>query len=150
MVKKKTKKERSLYERGGAPGPPAQGGLPVASAAASFFFCTEKYVVLLCCFARGFFNLSQMGKQSILASAQEEKGEADPLLDSVTRITSMCPNCEDNGETILFLHKVPHFKDLLISSFSCPHCNYSNREVSRAERGIQEIVTLNRCIHWLL
>ncbi|XP_026192528.1 zinc finger protein ZPR1 [Cyclospora cayetanensis] len=66
--------------------------------------------------------------------------EADPLMDSVTRITSLCPNCEDDGETIIMLHKVPHFKDLLISSFSCPHCNYSNREVqaagSLASRGV--------------
>ena len=60
-----------------------------------------------------------------------DEATADPLLDSVNRVTSMCPNCEENGETLLLLHRVPHFKDLLISSFSCPHCNYSNREVKK-------------------
>ncbi|CDJ37204.1 zinc-finger protein ZPR1, putative [Eimeria tenella] len=66
--------------------------------------------------------------------------ETDSLLDCVNRITSMCPNCEENGETRILLHRVPHFKDLLISSFSCPHCNYANREVqaagSLAPRGV--------------
>lgn len=58
--------------------------------------------------------------------------ESDSLLDCVNRITSLCPNCEENGETLILLHRVPHFKDLLISSFSCPHCNYANREVRKA------------------
>ncbi|CDJ62259.1 zinc-finger protein ZPR1, putative [Eimeria necatrix] len=58
--------------------------------------------------------------------------ESDSLLDCVNRITSLCPNCEENGETLILLHRVPHFKDLLISSFSCPHCNYANREVQTA------------------
>lgn len=65
--------------------------------------------------------------------SHKAEGDVDPLLDAVTRVTSMCPNCEENGETILFLHRIPHFKDLLISSFSCPHCNHSNREVGRMQ-----------------
>ncbi|KAL8450954.1 hypothetical protein Emed_002253 [Eimeria media] len=80
-------------------------------------------------------------REPATADAAESAGDSDdPLLDAVTRITSMCPNCEENGETILFLHRIPHFKDLLISSFSCPHCNHSNREVqaasSLAPRGV--------------
>ncbi|KAL8439634.1 hypothetical protein Efla_004542 [Eimeria flavescens] len=85
-----------------------------------------------------------MAEPSNLAVSEAPGGSTDeaeePLLDGVTRIVSMCPNCEKNGETLLLLHRVPHFKDLLISSFSCPHCNYSNREVqaagSLAPRGV--------------
>lgn len=70
--------------------------------------------------------------------------ETDSLLDCVNRITSMCPNCEENGETRILLHRVPHFKDLLISSFSCPHCNYANREVRKAAQGAASVRALLR------
>jgi zinc finger protein len=45
-------------------------------------------------------------------------------------IESLCINCREQGTTILKLHKVPFFKELIIASFSCPHCRYSNNEVS--------------------
>ncbi|KAL8449370.1 hypothetical protein Emag_003615 [Eimeria magna] len=85
--------------------------------------------------------MSETPEPATGAATSGSSGDSDdPLLDAVTRIESMCPNCEKNGETILFLHRIPHFKDLLISSFSCPHCNYSNREVqaasSLAPRGV--------------
>jgi len=43
---------------------------------------------------------------------------------------SLCVNCRGEGTTILKLHKIPHFKELIIASFSCPHCLYKNNEVS--------------------
>lgn len=45
-------------------------------------------------------------------------------------IESLCINCRGQGTTILKLHKIPFFKELVIASFSCPHCRYSNNEVS--------------------
>ena len=45
---------------------------------------------------------------------------------------SLCPNCESNGETRMMLTNIPFFKDLLVVSFSCPHCNYRNNEIQNA------------------
>ena len=43
---------------------------------------------------------------------------------------SLCINCREQGTTIIKLHKIPFFKELIIASFSCPHCRYTNNEVS--------------------
>ncbi len=41
-------------------------------------------------------------------------------------------NCQKNGETRMMLTNIPFFKDILVVSFSCPHCNYRNNEVQNA------------------
>ncbi len=33
------------------------------------------------------------------------------------------------GETRLLLTRIPLFKDVLVASFSCEHCGYSNNEI---------------------
>lgn len=30
------------------------------------------------------------------------------------------------------LHQIPHFRQLILASFSCPHCGYCNNEVTQA------------------
>ena len=37
--------------------------------------------------------------------------------------------CQKQGVTKLLLRKIPFFKDIVIMSFECPHCNFNNREV---------------------
>lgn len=32
----------------------------------------------------------------------------------------------------MLLTKVPFFRDIILMSFSCPHCNYRNNEVQSA------------------
>lgn len=49
-----------------------------------------------------------------------------------TEIESMCMNCHDNGVTRLLLTKIPFFKEIIISSFSCPHCHWTNTEIQSA------------------
>lgn len=49
-----------------------------------------------------------------------------------TEIESMCMNCHDNGMTRLLLTKIPFFKEIIISSFSCPHCHWTNTEIQSA------------------
>ncbi|XP_071842229.1 zinc finger protein ZPR1-like [Apostichopus japonicus] len=46
-----------------------------------------------------------------------------------TELESMCMNCHEDGTTRLLLTKIPFFKDVIISSFDCPHCGYKNNEV---------------------
>ncbi|XP_041639860.1 zinc finger protein ZPR1 [Cheilinus undulatus] len=61
-----------------------------------------------------------------------EDGDWEP-----TVIESMCMNCHQNGTTRLLLTKIPFFKEIIVSSFSCDNCSWSNTEIQSAGR-IQE------------
>ncbi|KAL9825987.1 LOW QUALITY PROTEIN: zinc finger protein ZPR1 [Geothlypis trichas] len=61
-----------------------------------------------------------------------EDGEQQPA-----EIESLCMNCVRNGVTRLLLTRIPFFKEIIVSSFSCPSCSWSNTEIQAAGR-IQE------------
>ncbi|KAH6623033.1 ZPR1 zinc-finger domain-containing protein [Chaetomium tenue] len=50
----------------------------------------------------------------------------------VEEIESLCMNCEENGTTRLLLTKIPYFREIIIMSFSCDHCGFSNNEIQPA------------------
>lgn len=54
-----------------------------------------------------------------------------------TEIESLCMNCHQNGTTRLLLTKIPFFKEIIVSSFSCANCSWSDTEIQSAGR-IQE------------
>ncbi|XP_037361522.1 zinc finger protein ZPR1 [Talpa occidentalis] len=62
-----------------------------------------------------------------LISAEDE--EQQP-----TEIESLCMNCYRNGMTRLLLTKIPFFREIIVSSFSCEHCGWSNTEIQSAGR----------------
>ncbi|KAK7196244.1 zinc-finger protein ZPR1 [Novymonas esmeraldas] len=45
-------------------------------------------------------------------------------------IESMCPRCQETGTTRLMITNIPHFKEIIVSSFECPHCAERNNEVT--------------------
>jgi zinc finger protein len=47
-------------------------------------------------------------------------------------LESLCMNCHQNGTTVLLLTRIPFFREVMISRFECPHCQYSNRGVQFA------------------
>uniref|UniRef100_A0A8C6SI30 ZPR1 zinc finger n=1 Tax=Neogobius melanostomus TaxID=47308 RepID=A0A8C6SI30_9GOBI len=57
-----------------------------------------------------------------------------------TVIESLCMNCHQNGTTRLLLTRIPFFREIIVSSFSCDHCHWSNTEIQSAgeiqEQGI--------------
>lgn len=55
----------------------------------------------------------------------------------VQEIESMCMNCEKNGVTRMLLTKIPYFREIILMSFSCPHCGFKNSEIQSAGQ-IQE------------
>ncbi|XP_062450633.1 zinc finger protein ZPR1 [Rhea pennata] len=61
-----------------------------------------------------------------------EDGEQQPA-----EIESLCMNCYRNGVTRLLLTRVPFFKEIIVSSFACESCSWSNTEIQAAGR-IQE------------
>ncbi|RPA87994.1 zf-ZPR1-domain-containing protein [Ascobolus immersus RN42] len=65
----------------------------------------------------------------------------------VDRIESLCMNCHEDGETKLFLTRIPFFKEVILMSFYCPHCHFRNNEIQSAgmiqERGVKFVFHVN-------
>uniref|UniRef100_A0A8D2AQ53 Zinc finger ZPR1-type domain-containing protein n=1 Tax=Sciurus vulgaris TaxID=55149 RepID=A0A8D2AQ53_SCIVU len=51
-----------------------------------------------------------------------------------TEIESLCMNCYRNSITRLLLTKIPFFREIIVSSFSCELCGWSNTEIQSAGR----------------
>ncbi|KAK1319716.1 hypothetical protein QJS10_CPB04g01917 [Acorus calamus] len=47
-------------------------------------------------------------------------------------IESLCMRCGENGTTRLLLTRIPHFREIILMAFECPHCNERNNEVQFA------------------
>ena len=89
-----------------------------------------------------------------METKKEAKIETDPnplvvnvdQENPVTEIESLCMNCEEKGTTRLLMTKIPFFKDVIIMSFSCPHCGYKNNGIEDAEelapQGIHFVLTV--------
>ncbi|KAI8350683.1 ZPR1 zinc-finger domain-containing protein [Mortierella sp. GBAus27b] len=50
----------------------------------------------------------------------------------VTEIESLCMNCHESGTTRLLLTRVPHFREVIIMAFDCPHCGFRSNELQQA------------------
>jgi zinc finger protein len=66
---------------------------------------------------------------------EENEEEADEMMDykewkGMEKMESLCPRCGANGITRFLLHKIPHFRELIIASFVCEECNERNNEVT--------------------
>jgi len=44
-------------------------------------------------------------------------------------IESLCINCGENGVTKLLLTRIPHYKEIILMSFHCEYCGFSNNEI---------------------
>lgn len=64
----------------------------------------------------------------------------EPAERQVDEIESLCMNCHKDGTTRLLLTRIPFFREIIIMSFSCPHCHFQNNEIQSAgeiqQRGI--------------
>lgn len=64
----------------------------------------------------------------------------------VTEIESLCMNCHADGMTRLLLTKIPHYKEVVVMSFSCNECGYQNNELQSggqvSARGIKLTLTV--------
>lgn len=65
--------------------------------------------------------------ESAMAEA-DEKEEELPL----QQIESLCMRCGENGITRLLMTRIPHFREIVLMAFECPHCNEWNNEVQFA------------------
>ncbi|BAF23931.1 zinc finger protein zpr1 [Oryza sativa Japonica Group] len=58
----------------------------------------------------------------------DEEAHAAPLHE----IESLCMRCGDNGTTRLLMTMIPHFREVVLMAFECPHCGERNNEVQFA------------------
>ncbi|KAJ2935328.1 hypothetical protein H1R20_g1767, partial [Candolleomyces eurysporus] len=58
------------------------------------------------------------------AAGDEEK--------AVDEIDSLCMKCHEQGKTRLLLTSIPFFKEVVVMSFRCEHCGWSNNEIQSA------------------
>ncbi|CAI5465864.1 unnamed protein product [Closterium sp. Yama58-4] len=72
------------------------------------------------------------GSADSAASANAAAASAAAGPPAVDEIESLCMRCHEQGTTRLLLTRVPHFRELVIMAFECPHCNESNNEVQFA------------------
>ncbi|KAJ3309716.1 nucleolar zinc-finger protein [Boothiomyces sp. JEL0838] len=65
---------------------------------------------------------------------------------AITEVESLCMGCGENGTTKLLLTKVPHFREIILMAFECPHCGLRNNEIQPAqtiaEKGIKQVVRI--------
>ena len=50
-------------------------------------------------------------------------------IDKPTEVESLCVNCGENGITTLLLAKIPHYREIILSSFMCESCGYKNNNI---------------------
>uniref|UniRef100_A0A8D0AGJ6 Zinc finger ZPR1-type domain-containing protein n=1 Tax=Sander lucioperca TaxID=283035 RepID=A0A8D0AGJ6_SANLU len=74
-------------------------------------------------------NVRGEGSENLFKEISADGADWQP-----TEIESLCMNCFKNGMTRLLLTKIPFFKEVIISSFSCAHCDWSNTEIQSAGR----------------
>lgn len=77
-----------------------------------------------------------------------DTGAADAEGHPVQEIESLCMNCHENGTTRLLLTKIPFFREIIIMSFECPHCNLKNSEIQPAaeiaEKGSRYVLKIEK------
>lgn len=73
-------------------------------------------------------------------NSKEENDNVLVLDGSVPQaLESLCVACGNNGTTNFLRRDIPFFHDVIIASFSCPHCGYRSSSlniVNIAERGV--------------
>ncbi|XP_048824528.1 zinc finger protein ZPR1 [Lagopus muta] len=82
--------------------------------------------------ALGAVEAAGAGGAALFRPLSAEDGEQQPA-----EIESLCMNCYRNGVTRLLLTRIPFFKEIIVSSFTCESCSWSNTEIQSAGR-IQE------------
>ncbi|KAI1260738.1 ZPR1 zinc-finger domain-containing protein [Xylariaceae sp. FL1019] len=67
---------------------------------------------------------STNGANGVVEGADDEK--------VVEEIESLCMNCHENGVTRMLLTAIPYFREVILMSFNCDQCHFSNSEIQSA------------------
>ncbi|XP_048588478.1 zinc finger protein ZPR1 [Nematostella vectensis] len=70
--------------------------------------------------------MEEEAKQPIFRDLEADKGP------EATAVESLCVECEEMGTTRFLMTRIPFFKEIILSSFDCPHCGYKNNFIQSA------------------
>jgi zinc finger protein len=83
-----------------------------------------------------------------MSDTTQDHPRKEPLFDAIdsdqhpTEIESLCMACGKNGLTRLLLTRIPHFREVILMAFECPHCGFKNNEIQSgsaiAEKGMSQ------------
>ncbi|KAI8634388.1 zinc finger protein zpr1 [Xylariaceae sp. FL1651] len=83
-----------------------------------------------------FESIGQKAGQLAPATTNGANGISDAHDDEnekiVDEIESLCMNCHENGITRMLLTAIPYFREVILMSFHCDKCNFSNSEIQSA------------------
>jgi hypothetical protein len=78
--------------------------------------------------------------------ARGEHTEGDIARDEPISMPSPCPSCYRVGESLTAVTNIPHFKEVIIMSFTCQDCGYRDSEVKGGgalpSKGTETILTV--------
>ncbi|KAH9975826.1 zf-ZPR1-domain-containing protein [Lactifluus volemus] len=80
-------------------------------------------------------TLAQQADSQLDSIAENVRLATPPKEDDdrvVEEIESLCMNCEEQGVTRLLLTSIPYFHEVILMSFRCEHCGFSNNETQSA------------------
>ncbi|TEB18651.1 zf-ZPR1-domain-containing protein [Coprinellus micaceus] len=63
-------------------------------------------------------------------SKDVQEGEENEKV--VDEIESLCMKCYEQGKTRMLLTSIPYFKEVVVMSFRCEHCGWTNNEIQSA------------------
>ncbi|KAF6744373.1 ZPR1 zinc-finger domain-containing protein [Ephemerocybe angulata] len=65
-------------------------------------------------------------------TTKDDSAEAEVEEKVVDEIDSLCMKCFEQGKTRMLLTSIPYFKEVVVMSFRCEHCGWSNNEIQSA------------------
>jgi len=76
-----------------------------------------------------------------IGNVVSKSGQDEEEQTAVDEIESLCMKCHEQGHTRLLLTSIPYFREVVVMSFRCEHCGWSNNEIQSAG-AIREVGTL--------
>jgi zinc finger protein len=74
-----------------------------------------------------------IGEAAEAQGSQDAEEGIERREDGIITAVSYCVHCEEDGLTTFLPTVIPHFKRVIVSAFSCPHCSYRNSELQLAD-----------------
>ncbi|KIJ61979.1 hypothetical protein HYDPIDRAFT_115119 [Hydnomerulius pinastri MD-312] len=80
-----------------------------------------------------FPSIGQVAEQADAVSDEPSAADADTQEETpLEEVESLCMRCQEQGTTRMLLTSIPYFKEVIVMSFRCEHCGYSNNEIQSA------------------
>ena len=61
--------------------------------------------------------------------AIDQIDKTEDTIEQPMEVESLCVNCGENGITTLLLAKIPHYREVILSSFACEACGFQNNDI---------------------